>query len=96
MPPEMGASADVDPSDRCVRDCRQRSNIELQSSTGSRASAGGGGLKSGRLNQEDKELEQERLHRSRSSIGDEARLSKELAARRRRIGFWRHPIVTLR
>lgn len=95
MPPEMGASADVNPSDCCVRDRRQRSNLEHQSSTVS-LGAGGGGLKSGRLNDEDKELEQERLHRSRSSIGDEARLSKELAARRRRIGFWRHPIVTLR
>eukprot|EP00752_Nemacystus_decipiens_P001615 g1573.t1 len=61
-----------------------------------RASTGGGGLKGGRLNQEEWEDEQERRHRSRSSIGDEIRLSKELAARRRRIGFWRHPIVTLR
>lgn len=94
MPPEMGASANVDPSDRCERDCRQRSNMEHhRSSTGS---VRGGALKSGRLNQEEWEDEQERRHRSRSSIGDEVRLSKELAARRRRIGFWRHPVVTLR
>lgn len=91
MPPEMGAPANVDASDRCERDCRQRSNMEH------RASTGGGGLKAGgRLNDEEWEDEQERRHRSRSSIGDEVRLSKELAARRRRIGFWRHPIVTLR
>lgn len=93
MPPEMGAPANVDASDRCERDCRQRSNMEHSS----RASTGGGGLKAGgRLNDEEWEDEQERRHRSRSSIGDEVRLSKELAARRRRIGFWRHPIVTLR
>lgn len=90
MPPEMGASADADPSNRCVRDCRQRScSLAHQSS---RSSGEWGGVKTA-----DGSLDEDaRVHRSRSSIGDEARLAKDLAATRRRIGFWRHPIVTLR
>lgn len=80
MPPEMGVSANAD---GCVRDCRSRSSL--------------GGRGTGVAGWDDEHEEDfSRLHRSRSSIGEEMNLSKELAARRRRIGFWRHPIVTLR
>ncbi|CAN0005213.1 unnamed protein product [Pylaiella littoralis] len=109
MPPEMGASAnDPDhssPSDQrgVERDCRHRSSSSVgdQSSSSRRGPHHGGG---GKLNcstswaekEEEEEHEYERKHRSRSSIGDDVRLTMELAAVRRRIGFWRHPIVTLR
>ncbi|CAN0331621.1 unnamed protein product [Ectocarpus sp. 6 AP-2014] len=83
MPPEMGASANAD---ECVRDCRSRSSLGRQ-----------GGRGTGVAGWDDEHEEDfSRLHRSRSSIGEEMTLSKELSARRRRIGFWRHPIVTLR